>query len=71
MPKPLDRLAFNIAGEPIYFYGGPLDKKVVRVPYGVEEYNFRAKDGWVHTYRVLKHGANYESSRHETLKDMH
>lgn len=55
--------AFNIGGDSrgVLFNGGPLNNKVVRVPYGVDRYVY-AYMGHQHTYDIFPVGAFYQTS---------
>lgn len=53
----------NIAGDSrgVLFNNGPLHNKVVRVPYGVDEYRYLYM-GHVHVYRIFPVGAFHQYS---------
>ena len=62
MQEDLMRPAFNIPeGRGQLFNGGPLNNKVVRVPYGIDicKYSYM---GHVHTYVINSTGAFYQGS---------
>lgn len=62
MEEDLMRPAFNAPeGNGCLFNGGPLHNKVVRVPYGVQVYNYNYM-GHTHTYHVFSTGAFYQGS---------
>lgn len=62
MDENLMRPAFNIPeGRGHLFNGGPLNNKVVRVPYGVDVYKYNFM-GHIHTYHIFSAGAFYQGS---------